>query len=368
MWPPPKGVYLDTDFNLHYPTDAWHGEQIADDMKPDLASHWRQFPPVNPMYNVFLGVAFFFLLLMSVGGNGTVIYVFLKSSRLRKSASNVFVINLALSDISMMLTHGFPVVINFFYDRYWMWGPFGCKLFAALGGITGTCSIMSMVLIGWDRCRVIVGGISVQRISKGKAGLICIVVWIYCVLASIPPFLGWGNYGLEGFLITCSYDYISTDVMHRTFILYVIITHFWIPMAFVVYFYSQICKAVLSHEAELKKQAKKMGVDSLKQKGSEQSTEVKVAKVAIGNVVLWILTWCPYAIVVMIGLAGRYDMLTPVLVGLPSLLIKTTSSLNPLCFAFAHPVYREELAKYVPCLGIGQRAQADSSKTETVAS
>ena len=46
-------------------------------------------------------------------------------------------------------------------------------------------------------------------------------------------------------------------------------------------------------------------------------------------------------------------MLTPVLVGLPSLLIKTTSSLNPLCFAFAHPVYREELAKYVPCLGIG---------------
>ena len=35
-------------------------------------------------------------------------------------------------------------------------------------------------------------------------------------------------------------------------------------MCFVVFFYSQIVKAVWAHEAELKAQAKKMNVDSLR--------------------------------------------------------------------------------------------------------
>ena len=37
-----------------------------------------------------------------------------------------------------------------------------------------------------------------------------------------------------------------------------------------------------------------------------------------------------------------------------SVLAKTGSCMNPLIFAFSHPRYREELARLVPSLGIGQ--------------
>jgi len=366
MWPPPKGLYLDEYFNLHYPPESRHGDSLEPGLDDILDPHWTAYPPQNPILNLLVGVAMVVLLFMSILGNGCVIYIFVKTSSLRTS-SNVFIINLALSDLIMMVTHGLPVGINIFIHRYWMWGVLNCKIFAMLGGITGTVSIMSMVFIGYDRCKVIVGGITAERISTSKALLMVIGLWIYATLSSIGPFLGWGHYGLEGLLITCSYDYIKKDWINQSYILYTLITHFIIPMIFVIYFYSKITKAVVSHEAELRSQAKKMGVDSIKQTNSQESTEMKIAKVALTNVLLWIGTWCPYAIVVLIGLVGSYSTLTPLVAGLPSLLIKTTSSLNPLVFAIAHPAYREALAVEIPCLGIGTKPQPKGAKTEVTA-
>merc|ERR1719354_730437 len=106
-------------------------------MEGSINPHWRQFEPQNPTINLLIGIAFIILLTLSILGNGCVIYIFSKTKKLQTS-SNVFVINLACADLFMMVTHGLPVGINIFQDRYWIWGPFGCKLFAALGGIAGT--------------------------------------------------------------------------------------------------------------------------------------------------------------------------------------------------------------------------------------
>ena len=41
------------------------------------------------------------------------------------------------------------------------------------------------------------------------------------------------------------------------------------------------------------------------------SAEVKIAKIAITNVLLWVVTWSPYAIIVVFGLIGQYGLITP---------------------------------------------------------
>lgn len=366
MWPLPKGLYLDQSFSVHYHPDMRHSDGMEEGLDDILDPHWKAYPPQNPLINLGVGVAFIFLLAMSILGNGCVLFIFMKTKSLR-SPSNYFIVNLALSDLLMMVTHGLPVGINIFIQRYWMWGVLNCKLFSMLGGIMGTVSIMSMVMIGFDRYNVIVKGLKATKISKGMALGMIIVVWVYAICASMPPFFGWGHYGLEGLLITCSYDYIKKDWTNKSFILYVIITHFYIPMGFVIFFYTQIAKAVFSHEAEMRAQAKKMNVESLKQGKSEESVEVKIAKVAITNVLLWIGTWSPYAVVVMIGLSGNYETLTPLVAGLPSLLIKTTSSLNPIAFAVAHPKYREAMAQTFPCLGIGRKPAPGAADAKTTA-
>ena len=52
-----------------------------------------------------------------------------KTNTLR-TPSNMFVVNLAVSDLVMMTTQGPPVMINGFMQRYWMWGKWN-KMFAA---------------------------------------------------------------------------------------------------------------------------------------------------------------------------------------------------------------------------------------------
>ncbi len=64
--------------------------------------------------------------------------------------------------------------------------------------------------------------------------------------------------------MTCSYDYLTEDWNHKTYIIYAFVLNYMLPMLIVIFFYSQIVKAVISHESALKAQAKKMNVESLR--------------------------------------------------------------------------------------------------------
>ena len=68
----------------------------------------------------------------------------------------------------------------------------------------------------------------------------------------------------EGLFLTCSYDFLTEDWNHKSYCLYAFIANFLFPLVLVIFFYSQIFKAVVVHEAALKAQAKKMNVDSLR--------------------------------------------------------------------------------------------------------
>ena len=117
-------------------------------------------------------------------------------------------------------------------------------------------------------------------------------------MASVPPFFGWGAYAPEGLLVTCGYDCLTREWNEMTFMYYAFAFNFTVPMICVIFFYVQIVKAVVAHEAAMKAQAKRMNVKSLKsnQKDTEASVEVKIAKVAITNVLLWFSTWTVLAI------------------------------------------------------------------------
>merc|ERR1719347_1355476 len=94
------------------------------------------------------------------------------------------------------------------------------------------------------------------------------------------------------------------------------------PITTIIFVYSQIVSAIRQHEKALREQAKKMNVENLRSNAdaNKQSAEVRIAKVAVANVFLWLLTWTPYAYVVMKGLFGNQDDLTPIVSALPGLI------------------------------------------------
>ena len=77
-WKPEHGIYMDAKYNLVYPEGATHLDGIPEDVLEFIHPHWGKFPPQHPLVVHVVGIAFFFLWLLSFFGNGSVIYVFLK--------------------------------------------------------------------------------------------------------------------------------------------------------------------------------------------------------------------------------------------------------------------------------------------------
>jgi len=362
-WTPRSGVYMDEHYNLVYPEGSSLLDGVDSDLLEVIDSHWQQFPPQHPLINHLVGLSYFILWIINVLGNGSVIFIFMKVKSLR-TPSNMFVVNLALSDFCMMLTQAWPVIINAFTQRYWMWGKLGCQLYGATGAITGVCSILTMVAIGYDRYNVIVKGLSGTKITSGVAFLILLLIWAYSVGVCCGPFFGWGAYKVEGTLISCSYDFIAPDWNSKSFILFAYIANYFTPLAMIAYFYSHIVRAVVVHEKTLKEQAKKMNVDRLRAGGDkEESNEFKIAKVAVTNVLLWFCIWTPYATVSSFPSLGAAHLLTPVVAAVPGFAAKLASCLNPLVYAVSHPKFREAMAQELPCCGIGVKRKEEDCNT-----
>jgi len=218
---------------------------------------------------------------------------------------------------------------------------------------------------------VIVKGIAGTKITACKALLMISFCFVYSTAICSVPFLGlWSKFCLEGFLISCSFDYVTDTAENKAFVLSLATCCFAVPLCFVLYFYSQIVCAVVSHERALKAQAKKMNVASLRANESQnaESAEVRIARVAVTNVGLWLLAWSPYGAVAVTSQLAGISILTPVIVQFPSMLAKVASCLNPIVYAVSHPKFREALDTEFPFLGIKESSSSTSAneKSETV--
>jgi r-opsin len=118
---------------------------------------------------------------------------------------------------------------------------------------------------------------------------------------------------------------------------------YFLPILIIAGCYYFIVQAVFKHEDEMRQQAKKMNVSSLRS-GAEQnqvSAEIRIAKIAIMNVSLWITAWTPFAVFCMMGTWGDQSSLTPLASELQCLLAKTSCAYNPIIYCLSHPKFRE---------------------------
>lgn len=110
----------------------------------------------------------------------------------------------------------------------------------------------------------------------------------------------------------------------------------------IVFCYFHIVQAIFNHEKTLREQAKKMNVTSLRSNvdANAESAEIRIAKIALMNISLWVAMWTPYAAICIQGVAGNQDKITPLVSILPALIAKSASIANPIIFAISHPKYR----------------------------
>jgi r-opsin len=324
-------------------------DKVLPDMLHMIDPHWHQFPPMNPLWHSILGFAIFVLGSISVIGNYIVISVFTSTKALR-TPSNLLVVNLAVSDFLMMFCMAPPMVMNCMHET-WIHGPLACEIYAGLGSLYGCVSIWTMTMIAFDRYNVIVKGLAGKPLTNSGAMARIAGVWAFSLAWTVAPLFGWNRYVPEGNMTACGTDYLSQDNLSRSYLVAYGIFVYFLPLFTIVYSYFFILQAVAAHEKNMRDQAKKMNVASLRSaENVNQSAECKLAKVALVTISLWFMAWTPYLVINFTGIFLD-SKITPLATIWGSLFAKANAVYNPIVYAISHPKYRAALQKKYPSLG-----------------
>jgi r-opsin len=334
--------------------EAWkyeskmNGWNTPADYKAYIHPHWMKYEEPNPMLHHLLGVIYIGFMFASVLGNGCVIWIFSSAKEL-KTPSNIVIMNLAICDFIMMLKT--PVFIMNSFNEGPVFGRLGCSIYGLMGAFTGPGAAITNAVIAYDRYRCVSDPMG-KRWSLSQASMAVLGCWLYAAPCALLPFFEVVNrFVPEGYLTSCTFDYMS-DTMETKLFVFALWVWCWIfPLAVIIFCYGQITSKVMNHEKELKAQAAKMNVTSLR--SGEQANarnEIRVAKVGITLTCLFLLSWTPYFMIAFIGTYGNRDKLTPFLSMIPACTCKLAACVDPFVYAINHPKYRIELQKRMPWL------------------
>ncbi|XP_064084440.1 opsin, ultraviolet-sensitive-like isoform X6 [Macrobrachium nipponense] len=73
--------------------------------------------------------------------------------------------------------------------------------------------------------------------------------------------------------------------------------------------------------------------------------ESRVVRTVVALVLLWTVSWTPYAVIVLLNVIGKHAIITPMVSTIPSVLCKISACLNPYIYGLCLPSFRRELAR-----------------------
>nr|BAQ54871.1 opsin, short-wavelength sensitive type [Anax parthenope] len=339
------------------------GWNVPADYMDFVHPHWRQYLAPQAYQHFLLGLIYAVIFIVGLFGNILVLWAFFTVKSLR-TPSNLFVANLALFDTLMMSKLPLFVLNSVVEGQYF--GKIGCDIFGLFGSYSGMGAAITNAAIAFDRYRTIAFPLD-GRLGMKQATMLVIGTWLYATPFSILPLVGlWSRYVPEAYLTTCSFDYMKEGKNTQLFVMCIFAWSYVIPLLMIALFYSRILSQVRMHEKMLKEQAKRMNVQSLSQgQDKDKSVEIRIAKVAIGIVILFICAWTPYAMVAMMGCFSDRVFLTPTMSMLPAVACKTVACIDPWIYAINHPRFRAEIQKKIPWLCIFGK-ESESSETSSV--
>uniref|UniRef100_A0A3Q2CQT6 Melanopsin-A-like n=1 Tax=Cyprinodon variegatus TaxID=28743 RepID=A0A3Q2CQT6_CYPVA len=230
-------------------------------------------------------------------------FVLFHRSRSLRTPANMFIINLAVTDLLMCITQS-PIFFTTSMHKRWIFGEKGCELYAFCGALFGICSMITLMVIAIDRYFVITRPLtSIGVLSRKRALLILMVAWAYSLGWSLPPFFGWSAYVPEGLLTSCTWDYMTFTPSVRAYTMLLFIFVFFLPLFIIIYCYIFIFRAIRSTNQAVGKisgstHSHSSSRDSVKTFHRLQN-EWKMAKIALIVILLYVISWSPYSAVAL---------------------------------------------------------------------
>nr|XP_011740674.1 alpha-1B adrenergic receptor isoform X3 [Macaca nemestrina] len=180
---------LDTGHNTSAPAH-WGELKNANFTGPNQTSSNSTLPQLDITRAISVGLVLGAFILFAIVGNILVILSVACNRHLR-TPTNYFIVNLAMADLLLSFTV-LPFSAALEVLGYWVLGRIFCDIWAAVDVLCCTASILSLCAISIDRYIGVRYSLQYPTlVTRRKAILALLSVWVLSTVISIGPLLGW---------------------------------------------------------------------------------------------------------------------------------------------------------------------------------
>lgn len=145
---------------------------------------------ISVIETVIVSILLSCIIILTILGNITVLLAVYLDRRLRHT-TNYFVVNLAGADLLLGITV-LPLSATLEVLKYWPFGHVLCEIWASADVLWCTASILTLCVISIDRYIGVTRPLQHSSIiTKRRAGLIIVFVWLLSGVISVGPLIGW---------------------------------------------------------------------------------------------------------------------------------------------------------------------------------
>ncbi|XP_033912270.3 C3a anaphylatoxin chemotactic receptor-like isoform X1 [Acipenser ruthenus] len=252
-------------------------------------------------------------IILGVTGNSIVIWM--TGCKLKKTVTNVWLLNLAVADLIFCFTRVTSLLKLLFYT-YWPFGEFLCKFNGFFTYMNLFCSVFLLSVISLDRCISVVFPIRMmQRRTVQMASFASVGVWALATAFSLPYFLfrrvsmdpGNGN------LSKCSFDVPGSNDGYQNKALYIVRFFFGFLVPFLII---ATCYTIMACKLRRTRVPKK---------------SFKIIAVLVAA---FFFCWAPYHVFLLAKMVNKKSLAVKVALPLFKGLAYFNSCINPILYFF----------------------------------
>ncbi|XP_067163941.1 opsin-5-like [Apteryx mantelli] len=310
--------------------------------------------------DLIFGTLYLVFGIVSLSGNTLLLLVAYRKRSMLKPAE-FFIVNLAISDLSMTVTL-FPLATSSFFAHRWLFNHAMCTIYAFCGVLFGLCSLTSLTVLSTVCClkaksaspgRALPQGnlflvnalvqqtwepfIACNKFSPSHAGILLLCVWAYALMFATAPLAKWGSYGPEPYGTACCITWKASNREAVLYILALFIFCYLLPCLLILVSYSLILWTVKGSRRAVRQhmspQSKANGVHSL------------IVKLSIAVCLGFLAAWTPYAIVALWAVFGDASQVPALAFVLSAAFAKSSTLYNPLVYLLFKPNFQKFLSK-----------------------
>uniref|UniRef100_A0A0N4Z018 G_PROTEIN_RECEP_F1_2 domain-containing protein n=1 Tax=Parastrongyloides trichosuri TaxID=131310 RepID=A0A0N4Z018_PARTI len=213
--------------------------EINNDSDDKCEVYYQMYPDPSSNPYVFIPFAIFYMVIFTLGiiGNVSIIYVTVRHKVLQ-SVQNMFILNLAASDIIVCLL-SLPItpVTNVF--KNWYFGEVLCRLIALIQGVSIYICTFSLGAIAVDRYILVVKPHS-KALSRKGALIVTGILWTLSLIFNIPYVLFMYIQSYDGVCgVFCTEKWPNPE-SRRAYTLMVMVAQFVFPFSVMAFCYATI--------------------------------------------------------------------------------------------------------------------------------